>query len=112
MQLKATTSLSVVFWPHNLIPLEYSSDPQHPTHLSGGLEAQANISVIAWEFLLATFFSICNQNTLLVLEDGGLLLISPLVLKRIKMFDMWVQNCNWQEFNYIVRYVSLRNQQK
>lgn len=48
-------------------------------HLSGGFEAQANVSVITWELLFAASFN--SQNPLLVLEDGGLLLISPLVLK-------------------------------
>lgn len=51
-------------------------------HLSRGFEAQTNVSVITWELLFATSFN--SQNPLLVLEDGGLLLISPLVLKHHK----------------------------
>lgn len=50
--------------------------------LSGCFEAQANVSVITWELLFATSFN--SKNPLLVLEDGGLLLISPLVLKHHK----------------------------
>lgn len=46
--------------------------------ISGGFEAQANVSVITWELFFATSFN--SQNPLLVLEDGGLFLIRPLVL--------------------------------
>lgn len=46
---------------------------------SGGFEAQSNVSVITRELFFATSFN-C-QNPLFVLEDGGLFLISPLVLK-------------------------------
>lgn len=52
------------------------------THISGGFEAQANVSVITWELFFATSFN--SQNPLLVLEDGGLFLIRPLVLKQHK----------------------------
>lgn len=49
-------------------------------YLSWGLEAQPDTFVVAGELFLALLATIGDQNTLLVLEDGGLLLISPLGL--------------------------------
>ena len=48
--------------------------------LSWGFEAQSDTLVVAGELLLGLLATISDQNTLLVLEDGGLLLISPLGL--------------------------------
>lgn len=49
-------------------------------YLSWGLEAQPDTLVVAGEFFLGLLATIGNQNTLLILEDGGLFLISPLGL--------------------------------
>lgn len=46
-------------------------------YLSWGFEAQPHTFVVAGELFLGLLGTISDQNTLLVLEDGGLFLISP-----------------------------------
>lgn len=48
--------------------------------LSWGFEAQPDTLVVAGELFLDFLATICDKNTLLVLEDRGLFLISPLGL--------------------------------
>lgn len=56
------------------------------SYLSRGFEAQSHTLVVAGELFLDLLATISDQNTLLVLEDGGLFLIGPLGLwnKKIK----------------------------
>lgn len=50
------------------------------TCLSWGFEAQSDTFVVPGELFLDLLATISGQNTLLVLEDGGLFLVSPLRL--------------------------------
>lgn len=50
-------------------------------HLSWGFEAQPDTLVVTGDLLLGFFATVCRQNTLLVLENGGLLLVGPLGLR-------------------------------
>ena len=44
-------------------------------HLSWGLEAQTNTLVVTWDLFLGFLATISCQNTLFVLEYGGLFLV-------------------------------------
>lgn len=62
-------------------------------YLSWGFEAKPDTFVVAGELFFSLLATISDQNTLLVLEDGGLFLISPLGLwdnkeKQIKSWNM------------------------
>lgn len=50
-------------------------------HLSWGFEAQPDTLVVTGELLLGFLATIGCQNTLLVLEYGGLFLVRPLGLQ-------------------------------
>lgn len=53
-------------------------------YLSRGLEAQTDALVVAGDLFLGFLAAISCQNTLLVLEYGGLFLVRPLSLQNRK----------------------------